>query len=124
MNEALKVMPGEYLHQEKDPYRVLGLARKDDENIDSSTFVGSALWVDEYEQTGKVGGEVQIFRLLTDETPYTYKPSDDVIVPQIIVFYQQEYKGLYPSGQYWVRSVSNFQANFTPLVAKGEKRQK
>ncbi len=112
MKEGLGVTSGEYLHQrkEQEPYFVFGVAKFNQENFDGEE-VGIALWVDGFEKSGSVSGEqIRIKKASTGDL--VFELIDPFTAPSAIVFYRQDYNGMYEAGQLWARSVTDFVENF------------
>ncbi len=83
-------------------------------------LVGTALFVEGYEETGKVSGEkIQVYEDREGPNRLRFLKMGKFEAPNTIVVYRQLEKGKeYEAGQLWWRSPENFAINFTPLDLK------
>ena len=120
---APEIKKGLWKHNKESlSYRVLGNASMIKNPADmvgrEATLVGTALFVEGYEESGVVKGwPVQVFEdSETGEPRLRFLKTGQFPAPDTIVVYRQLQDGKkYKANQLWWRSAENFAVNFTPL---------
>src|SRR3989339_1081048 len=102
MKETQSIQPGDYLHKEGNLYTVIGMAAMEDNLLNNNrseiSYIGTALSVAGYEETGEVSGnQIHVFCIKSNAgTKLIFVNPFSHSTPESVVVYRQNVAGHYP----------------------------